>query len=227
MITHDEIVAQAVDAIRYIDRAAVVRAFVGSLATRNLPARSAFGSYAVLRVFAAHAHQPSAIFSPVNCAVCGLPPKRDSAESDERVANYPFQVQHTDIRYAAFDLATFHSREVDEPTHDAVDRLRRLLDALRWLTADAELTELQKSIGTAFKSNKYERQILLESFGYAGILLPQGKRDYTKGFVTCDDANADQPREFFKREWAYPVRFWTGRDGVNEPSVVSHFGEFL
>jgi hypothetical protein len=136
-------------------------------------------------------------------------------------------VQHTNIRYAAFDLATFRRREVDEPAHDAVERLRRLLDALRGLPPDAELTELQKSIGRAFKSNKYERQILLESFGYAGILLPEGKRDYAKGFVTYDEANADQPREFFKRDWAYPVRFWTGRDGVNEARVVSYFGEFL
>lgn len=227
MTTHDEIVAQAVDAIGHVDRAAVVRAFVGSLATRNLPARSAFGSYAVLHSFATHQHQPSAKFRVIDCAVCGLPPKVNSAASDEWVVNYPFQVQHTNIRYAAFDLATFRRREVDEPAHDAVERLRRLLDALRGLPPDAELTELQKSIGRAFKSNKYERQILLESFGYAGILLPEGKRDYAKGFVTYDEANADQPREFFKRDWAYPVRFWTGRDGVNEARVVSYFGEFL
>ena len=230
MNTHDEIVAQAVNAVRRIDRTAVVRAFVGSLETRNLPARSAFGSYAVLQSFDAHPYQPSAIFDSGNCAVCGLPissQEWELVELDEWVANYPYQVQHTNIRYAAFDLDTFPRRKVDEPTPDAVGRLRRLLDALRGLPADAELSELQKSIGKAIKSNKHQRQILLESFGYAGILRPQEKRDYASGFVTYDESNSDQPRQFFKREWAYPVRFWTGLDGVNEASVASYFEGFL
>jgi hypothetical protein len=227
MPSHDEIVATSLNAVSRADRSAIIRAFVGSLPSRNLPARSAFGSYVVLQKFKAHPYQRSMFGGPARCAVCGLPPKTDSVEFEERVANYPFQVQHTDIQYAIFDLATFPHRNVDEPTRHSIGCLRSLLAALRELPADAQLTQLQKSIGKAIKSNKFERVILLETFGYAGILCPKTKQHYGKQFVTYDETESDQPAEYYKREWAYPVRFWTGRDGLNEKVVNSYFGVFL
>ncbi len=227
MPSHDEIVAKALAAVSRANRAEIIRAFVGSLSTRNLPARSAFGSYVVLQKFKAHPYQGSKIFSPGNCAVCGLPLEMDDTESEERVTNYPFQVQHTDVQYAAFDLETFDRRDVDEPTKESLDCLTQLLDALRTLPDDAQLTELGKAIGKSIKSNKHERMILLETFGYAGILCPKTKQHYSKKFVTWEDANSDQPKEYYKREWQYPVRFWTGRDDVNEKLVNSYFGDFL
>src|SRR6516225_1105837 len=139
MPSHDKIVATAIDAASRVDRAAIVRAFVGSLPSRNLPARSAFGSYVVLQNFKAHPYQRSRFGGPARCAVCGLPPNADSVESEERAANYPFQVQHTDIRYAVVDLATFPHRNVDEPTQDGIGHLTRLLAALRELPTNAQL----------------------------------------------------------------------------------------
>jgi hypothetical protein len=227
MSNHDEFVAGVVETVKRADRAAIVKAFVGSLSTRNLPARSAFGSYVVLQKFAAHPYQRSTFGGPESCAVCGLRPKKNPEESDERVAKYPFQVQHTDVRYAAFDLDTFARRKVDEPTPEGIDRLARLLDALRSLPLDAQLTELQKSIAKAIKSNKFERMILLETFGYAGILCPRSKQHYGKRFLARDLVESDQPKEFYKKEWEYPVRFWTGKAGVNEKLVRSYFAKFL
>jgi hypothetical protein len=188
---------------------------------------TAFGSYVALQKFEAHAYQRSMFGGPETCAVCGLPPKTDAEETEERVANYPFQVQHTDVKYAAFDLDTFARRNVDEATQESIDCLARLLGALRSLPGGAQLTQLQKSISKAIKSNKFERMILLETFGYAGILCPKTKQHYGEQFVICDNTVSDQPKEFYKRDWAYPVRFWTGQDGVNEKLVNSYFGEFL
>ena len=227
MPAHDEIVARAAEAARRADAGAIARAFVGSLATRNLPARSAFGSFAVLQRFTAHPFDASSRYGPRCCAACGLGREEADRDMAAAVANYPFQVQHANVAYAAFDLETFPGRPVDPPTPAAVDCLRRVLDALRALPVEAQLVQLQKSIGPAIKSNKHERMILLESFGQAGILRPEGKRDYRDEFVAADEADSDQPREFFKREWAYPVRFWTGRDGVDEARVDAYFGAIL
>ena len=227
MPSHDDIVTRAVAAVGRTERATVVRAFVGSLATRNLPARSAFGSFVVLQKLLPHPYGPTEVFSSEECAVCGLPPMLDADEDEDRITNYPFQVQHTDIQYAAFDLETFPSRAVDEPTPESIDCLGRLLAALRALPADAQLTQLEKSIGKSIKSNKHERMILLETFGYAGILCPKRKQHYGKRFVNYEQAESDQPAEYYKREWAYPVRFWTGQDGINEKLVAAYFREFL
>jgi len=226
MPTHDEICAQAILAIRDTDSDAVISAFVGSLSTRNLPARSAFGSYVVLQHFSHHEYTESEIFSAGNCAYCGLPRSSRHVESHERVDRYPFQVQHTDIQYAAFDLATFGERRVDAPTDDDRLRLHQIFNALRSLPAGAQLTELNKALQGVIKSNKHERMILLETLGYAGILSPKGHLNYATDFVTYDFANSSQPQQFFKREWAYPVRFWTGADGVDDNMIGRYFGVY-
>jgi hypothetical protein len=225
MSSHDDIVARAVEARKCADGGAIIRAFVGSLSTRNLPARSAFGSHVVLQAFKAHPFQNSNEFSGENCAICGLQ-RTNPPVTEERVSKYPFQVQHTNVGYAALDLETFSRRDVDEPTQESIDFLGRLFDDLRSLPADAQLMQLQKAIGKSIKSNKFERMILLETFGYAGILCPESKQHYGRRFVTWEEANSDQPEQFYKREWAYPVRFWTGQDGVNEVLARSYFGTF-
>jgi len=227
MLTHDEIVARAVKAFAQSNKTAIIRAFVASLSTRNLPARSPFGSYVVLQKLSEHPYQRTKIFTSENCSICGLLEERNLVESKTRVLKYPFQIQHTALNYAAFDLETFANRQIDEPTHESIDCLSGLMDTIRALPSEAQLTQLEKSIGKVIKSNKHERMILLETLGYAGVLCPKTKKHYGKTFITWDEASSDQPKEYFKREWAYPVRFWTGSDGVNEAVVKSLFGKLL
>ncbi len=181
----------------------------------------------MLQRFEAHPFQGSVAFGGEHCAICGLRRRTDAPEIEGRLSKYPSRVQHTDLGYAALDLESFVRRDVDVPTQEGIDCLGRLLDALRALPAEAQLTQLRDSIAKAVKSNKFERMILLETFGYAGIPCPASKQYYGKRFVTWDEANSDQPDHFYKREWAYPVRFWTGRDGVDESLVKSYFGSFL
>ncbi|MCA9045302.1 MAG: hypothetical protein KDA69_13325 [Planctomycetaceae bacterium] len=181
----------------------------------------------VLQKFKAHKFRGSKEFDDNQCAYCGLPEATDYCSTDDSVEDYPFQVQHTDVLYAVHDLETFPQREVNPPTPEDEDRLGKLLEAIRKLPATAQLADLNKSISKVIKSNKHERMILLETFGYAGILCSKSKHHYGKKFVTFDAANSDQPKEVFKQEWEYPVRFWTGKDGVNETVVQSLFGDCL
>ncbi|GLZ41125.1 hypothetical protein Acsp05_47490 [Actinokineospora sp. NBRC 105648] len=214
-------IRQAVDAARRTNHADVAAAWVGSLSKRDLPARSAWGSYVVLKNLPAHAFSPSAHYSATQCGVCGL---TEDAELDDRVATYPYQVRHTGIAYAAADLITFPDRARTDPSHDDIECLHAILAALRALPDSAQLTELQKSLIRLFPSNKFQRMILLETFGYAGILRVPDHQAHWREFVTNDDANKRQPPEFFKREWEYPVRFWTGAGGVDDQAVAEHFG---
>ena len=95
MPSHDEIVAQALEAVKHADPDAIVRAFVGSLSTRNLPARSAFGSYVVLQRFEIHPYRRSEVFSTQNCALCGVPPETENTSNTGRpikiVEGYPIE----------------------------------------------------------------------------------------------------------------------------------------
>jgi predicted DCC family thiol-disulfide oxidoreductase YuxK len=183
MLHHDEICKQAVEASRSINREAVIAAFVGSLSTRNLPARSAFGSYVVLQHFEAHAFQPSNHFDSV-CAYCGMPNVLQSPERAERIQKYPFQIQHTNIQYSAYDLATFNERSIDTPKQQDRMCLKSMVTALQSLPHSAQLGDLRKSLQGSFKGNKFQRMILLETFGYAGILCPRDQEHYSERFIT-------------------------------------------
>lgn len=229
MRTHDKIVQSALRAMAQINREAVLAAFVGSLATRNLSARSAFGSYVILQHFTTHEFRDSAIFSMGYCAHCGVPPTHPmSAERrDEWVARYPFQVRHTQIVYASHDLTTFADRRVDAPTEESTQMLRDILEALRSLPESAQLSELQKAPQGIIKSNKHERTILLETLGYAGILCPPDREHWGSRFIQFDEAESQQPSNANKRDWAYPTRFWSGAAGVQEAWVKHWFGEYL
>lgn len=224
--THDELSQQAARSFGETDLEAVTAAFVASLSRRNLPARSAFGSYIVLQHFVHHDFVESQFFASGKCAYCGLPKQFGQSEMNERVTRYPFQVQHTDIQYAAHDLATFNKRIVDIPTDDDIGLLHEVFNIIYSLPATAQLTELNKSLQSIIKSNKQERMILLETFGYAGILCPESQQNYSNDFVTYDFANRSQPQHSYKREWAYPVRFWTGADGINEDMITYYFSTF-
>jgi hypothetical protein len=223
MLTHDEFCRQAIETVKQVDKDAVIAAWLGSLSTRNLPARSSFGSYVVLQHFKLHEFQKSEHFSR-RCAYCGLPSEFDNSGRLERIENYPFQVQHTDLQYVVFDLATFYMRGVDAPTQTDSDLLKTVLKNIRALPVSAQLSELNKSLQGVLKSNKFERMILLETLGYAGILCPSHQKNYTDDFVTYEFANLQQPAQYYKREWSYPVRFWTGLDGVDETMVTHYFG---
>lgn len=227
MIEHDEIVNAGIEIVGDIELEEVVSAFVGSLSTKNLPARSAFGSYVVLNNLKKHMYAASEKFSGPNCKYCGLGQTSKQPIDEDVVLKYPYQVQHTNLKYSVFDLMTFDSRKVDEPTETDIQILLSMLDSIRSLPESAQLTDLNKSIQGKFKSNKHQRTIMLETFGYAGILNPKDQENFKDSFLSYDFINWQQPSEFFKREWAYPVRFWTGQDGINEENLNYYFGKYL
>jgi hypothetical protein len=215
MSKHDELCDQLLEASARLDTEAVTAGFVNSLVTRHIPARVTFASVVILQNFKPHEFRPSAYFSS-GCAYCG------ASEHDLENRSDGLQIGHTDIT-----LEALSHHNPDPPSEDAVASLRKMLEALRSLPKTAQLSELNRSLQGVVKSNKYERMYLLEILGYAGILCPQDQQHYTSGFVTYDEANIRQPAQYFKREWDYPVRFWTGADGVNETMVTHYFGHLL
>ena len=214
---HDEAVHAAVAVAARSDVTAVAAAWVSSLTTRDLAARSAFGSHVVLQHLPEHGFTPSAEFHPSSCGVCGL---RETVTPPTALT---YHIRHTTITDAAADLATFATREAPRPTGEDVDRLHDVLDGIRALPPTAQLGDLHRALQSRLRSNKIERMFLLETLGFAGILCPADQRHYSNGFVTYDHANSTQPAQHNKREWAYPVRWWTGADGVDDELVKRYF----
>ena len=227
MIKYDEFIDKAIETVNKINQEEVVAAFVGSLSTKNLPARSAFGSYVVLKNLKKYRYEASKIFTSGGCKYTGLSEEFEEETDENRILNYPFQVRHTRLNYSLFDLITFNTRNVDEPTETDSQILSTIFDSIRSLPESAQLTELNKSIQGKFKSNKHQRTIMLETFGYAGILKPKGQKNYKDDFLTYEFVNSQQPSEYYKREWDYPTRYWTGQDGIDEENLNYYFAQYL
>jgi hypothetical protein len=213
---HDEAVRAAVAVAARIDVAAAAAAWMSSLTTRDPAARSAFGSHVVLQHLPDHSFTTSTKFHPSRCGVCGL------SESN-RPVTLAYPIWHTTITMATADLTAFATREVPSPASEDVARLHDVLDGIRALPPTAQLGDLNKALQGKLRSNKNERMYLLWQLGFAGILCPADQQHYSNGFVTYDHANSTQPRQHSKREWEYPVRWWTGKDGVNDDLVKRYF----
>lgn len=178
----------------------------------------------LLRHFPEHSFEPSTLFHPSGCAVCGLGVEV-TAVSEERLADAGFRYLIATVDWAAADLAGARAR-VDAKLPADVGRatLDAVLDAIAALPAEAQLTQLNAALVGKLKSDKYERMRLLEQLGCAGILPAAGHPNYATEWVRWEDAQSRQPRERNKREWAYPVRFWTGTDGVDRQAVSRALG---
>ena len=226
MVEHDQIVEAGIELVKCISLEQVVEAFICSLSTRNLPARSAFGSYLVLKHLQSHEFVCEADSKVPHCDLCGLRENLRFGYNDDVAEKKPLTMP-TDIAYAVADLKSFASRKLTVVSDEDIAILKSLLGALRELPAGAQLKELSKAWQGIIKSNKLERMYMLETFGFAGILCPDDQQSYQHSFVSYLTASFTQPAAYYKREWQYPVRFWTGADGVKEAAVSMYFGNYL
>ena len=228
-MTHDERCARATDAVSRVSKGEVASAFIASLGTRDRVGRSALGSLAILQHLAAHSFSASLEFIG-RCRVCGEN-EEERPDGWERGAQrrqaYPFQVRHTDIEYASYDLTAFAGEAPRTPSRADVALLHGLVASVRALPPGAGLTELSRCLIGSLKSNRFERQILLEQWGYCGILCPADQESYRDHFVPFETRERRQPDHYFRREWEYPVRFWRAADGIDAAALESWFGPWL
>jgi hypothetical protein len=213
-VDHDDLVRTAVAVAVAADRRAIEQAWLASLVTRDQSRRSVWPRLTFLRHLPQHGFVPSQHFHPTNCGVCGMRESEDAVTS-ECLASDAFWFRPIDIPWASAAVERFDGADDDHDVHRGRAVLEDIVDAIRSLPQSAQLTELNAALIGKLKSNKLERTVLLEALGYTGALPAAGYPSYATEFVSYDDANSRMPSQFYKKEWAYPVRFWTGVDGVD------------
>lgn len=227
-MTHDEIVNWLCGVRGKVTQRAVTEAFAASLGSRRLDAHSALGSYAFASCFPAHrlCHSPTQTVPSGNviCLICGTPagPER----SDLNVLNFErFKwggVRHQDPLYAAFDLSQFSATEKETPTAGDYLVLSHIVETAAVLPTNARPRDLERRIAPLFRSNKAEREMLIECLAYCGILAPALHPGF---FMTFTPADQRTTPSVSKIDWQYPVSWWRGSDGVNRQAISHYFPE--
>ncbi|MNU63183.1 hypothetical protein D3C71_524300 [compost metagenome] len=220
-ISHDECVRRLSELHeRSITKDKVVRAFLHSLSTRKVYWRSALSSYALTHNLPIHsyAQQPVAGLSYTVCGDCTdrkLMAKEQYIDEDLNVLNFE-RVKWGGVRlnwliYCLMDLE-FLAREEDfEISREDTEILKRMLEAVEACGDKDAARQLEKRWKDVFASNQYERDFVMEIWGYAGLL--QSQDDYRK--------ERGRGTDFMS------MATWRGEDGLSREQVEYYFGDYL
>ncbi len=217
--SHDEIAGWLQSSFKAISREDVSNAFLVSLESRRLEYRSALGSYAFARYFPDHAYQGENYC----CALCGVL-KNVSQAYDLSIFNFERYkwggVRHEKPGYAAFDLERFAKLEKVRPSDYATEIMLRLVETIRQCKPNDKPRDLEVKLGKVVKSNKPEREILIQILSYCGILQPRNRPGYFQSFVRYIERDTPPVN---KIDWTYPVCWWRGEDGINQVALNYYF----
>lgn len=116
-------------------------------------------------------------------------------------------------------------KDIPQPTKEDIGIFIEILDVLlkteNNTTLKKEVLQQISKINN-FKANKYQIQLILETLGYCSILETEEHKGLLNEFINV----ANAPRKTRSSDWAYPVDFWTGKDGINKKAFKFWFGEY-
>ncbi|MCA1549437.1 hypothetical protein I6F36_21650 [Bradyrhizobium sp. BRP19] len=226
-VTHDDIVARLVSIRPRVNLERAANAFLASLSTRRLDLRSALGSFSCAAYFPLHGLREQAsraLGRRLPCRICGRYGDGSPAQEDLNVLSFERWkwggVRHVDPLYCWFDLAQFEKADLVEPTEEDCSILTEIVGIASGLPPDARPNELEKRIGKVLKSNRAERCVLIQILGYCGVLKPARRSGFLQAFTP--DEFRDRPPDH-TNDWAYPVIWWRGADGVNADALSQLF----
>lgn len=213
---HDKTILLLRETTNKTKRSELINSFVASLTAGRPDWRSPFASYVY------HLHHPAHdIDVPKSqCTICGF--RQDiNIETDMQPVNRLLHlagggIHHESPGYALADLLWFQESTKPEASASDWKTLANIFDAIRALPETAGLKELNASLSGLVSGNKFDRQGILETLGYCGILTARSRP------IVCNiwfRPDVELPPHFFKKEWRYPTCWWTGEEGLNKAAI--------
>ncbi|WP_119271169.1 hypothetical protein [Taklimakanibacter deserti] len=229
-LTHDQAVNQLLSEKRLADKTNISNAFLASLGTRRLDARSALGSYGFAANFPSHtiASVPNRLVPSGArcCQYCGFYEFPSPEEIDLNVLNFERHkwggVRRDDLAYAWLDLSLFREIEPQHPTDADKRVMRQILKVAASLPPTATASLLEKALAGLFASSKYERRVLIEILCICGILQPKNRSGYFGEFTLAFEREHTSQHY---NDWRYPAMWWRGSDGINPTAVEAYFSD--
>lgn len=247
-LTHDKLIEQIFQEYRESDKKKYTSLFLSSLSNNKLSYRSGLSVFAIMQSFPKHSFTANKashilkssfdkmnkkdkefVISRVPCQYCSSLIEIEIDEADIELIEECFLdvgglIGHDLLTYYYYLLQTNKLAFV-KPIKSDLRIFSEILTIL--LDADEKDTvkkNIQSKIGKikGFKSNTEQRQALLETLGYCGIL----ETNEHKGFLGKYTNFASAPRKSHSSNWNYPVDFWLGKDGINKENFKFWFGEY-
>lgn len=221
-ISHDECVQRLRQLHeKFLTKELVVKAFLHSLSTRKVHLRSALSSWALTHDLPMHTYdeQPVTLVSYSGCGYCNEQKIMSNAtyvNEDLNVLNFE-RIKWGGVRlnwliYCLLDLECLvKEQEALNVSEDDVAILQQMVAAIESCNDTDAARQLEKRWKDVFKSNQHERDVVMEIWGYAGLLI--SKDDYRK--------ERGRGTDFMS------MATWRGQDGYSQEKMKFYFGSYL
>ena len=247
-LTHDELIKRIFLEYKKSVKAKYTSLFLSSFSNNKLSHRSGLAVFSIMQSFPKHSFTVSEdsapnkqlfdkmsdedkefVISRMPCKYCSSYKNRKvNIEYIELIEKFFLEVGGligTSIRHYYYYLSESNKLDEVKPSNEDFRIFSEILTIL--LEADEKdtvkktvLSKIGKIKG--FKSDKVQRQALLETLGYCSIL----ETDKHKGFLEHYTNYASAPKKSHSSDWKYPVDFWLGKDGINKEAFKFWFGEY-
>lgn len=228
-ISHNDCLDSILKLVEEIPNEKIAKGFLSSLTSRRLDWRSSLSSYSIAKNIKKHNYTP--VISGTSyidgkpsshsytCGVCknaqyGIIGDESYINHDLNVLNFERikwgGVRHGDILYTLFDLEQFKNEVIPEPTSDDIKCFKDILRTIDSSDPADYPSALEKRLATVIKSNKSERQVLIEILASIGVLKPGSFERPVKG----------------RHDWVF-VEYWRGEDKYDIETVNEYFGQYL
>jgi len=228
-INHDECIKAIKDLEHQISEEDIAKAFLSSLSSRRLDWRSSLSTYSIVENIPEHKYTPvisgtsytegKPTAHSYTCGICrdsqyGVIGDESYTSDDLSVLNFERikwgGVRHGDILYSHFDLTQFINSDIPDPNDEDISVLKQILKTIDSSDPSDYPSMLEKRLAEVIKSNKSERQILIEILASMGVLKPGSYDRPIKG----------------RNDWVF-VEYWRGEDKYDKKRVNELFGKYL
>lgn len=223
-ITHDEAVRNSFANFKPSNKNDVTAAFLVSLSTARLDYRSGLSAFSIMQTMPKHEFDPNqASF----CKICSAP--LEKIHLDLTALNRQrFFCGSLAFFKTPFEISFFLQQQsglkVVQPNKKDIIIFNEILNVIIEAESGEKLTSIIKKIRAidGFDITTDQCRYLLETLGFCGIMDTKEH----KGYLTCFTNPGLAPSKSHSSNWAYPVDFWTGGDGINRDALKFWFGEY-
>lgn len=222
-ISHDDAVEKCFSFYRALFKRNVTDCFLAGLSTNQPQLRASLSAYAIMQTYPNHKY----VGSPINadfCEICCCYEKE--SELDLTFFNSCRYVCGSLVQKSPYSMMFYLEQqlklEVITPNKLDFDIfnevLRVCVDSCDEMTPSKLVKEIRKIKG--FNFNVEQTRSFLETLGYCSILASEKHKGYLINFTNL----GLHPRKTHSSDWAYPMDFWKGSNGVNKKALEFWFG---
>ena len=225
IISHSDLYSWLSETLTKIDKPKLTDAFLYSLGSRDLKYRPYLASYVFASSIPKHnidkETYPSGNIVCKYCGHCETYPE-DTSHLDSELINWG-GVRVDQVFCATYYLDKFLSLDTVKPSKKDFDIFNNIIDTILLSDHNTKPRDLEKVFGKIFKSNKGQREMLIDQLGIIGIL----ETEKYKGF------NTKYTPQFLREipplhtiDWMFPVCWWRRKNKINIQTYNEFFGHY-